>query len=96
MILDAELTICAADGSPDFSALKTLMDRVDGQVIRYSETFADPLPLLTACAARDMEGIVSKRTDRPYQSGPSRYWLKTKCPQWREENRWRHEFFQRS
>ena len=90
VILDAEVTICAADGSPDFSALlrrktdglcawvfdilsqsgkdqrlkpllarraklKTLMDRVDSQVIRYSETFADPLPLLTACAARDMD-----------------------------------------
>ena len=34
--------------------LKTLMDRVDSQVIRYSETFADPLPLLAACAARDL------------------------------------------
>ena len=130
VILDAELTICAPDGSPDFSALlrrktdglrvwvfdilsqsgkdqrlkplgtrraklKTLMGRVESQLIGYSEAFSEPVPLLAACAARGMEGIVSKRLDRPYRSGPSKEWLKTKCPQWREENSWRHEFFQR-
>jgi bifunctional non-homologous end joining protein LigD len=28
-----------------------------------------------------LEGIVSKRTDAPYRSGPSRSWVKTKNPQ---------------
>jgi len=27
-----------------------------------------------------LEGIVSKRTDAPYRSGPSRTWLKSKNP----------------
>jgi bifunctional non-homologous end joining protein LigD len=27
-----------------------------------------------------LEGIVSKRKGSPYQSGPSRYWLKSKNP----------------
>ncbi len=104
VILDAELTACAADGSPDFGALlrkralslcvwvfdilvhngkdlrvlsyverrtrlETLILRGKNPVIRYSETFPDPLPLLTACAGRGMEGIVSKRIDQPYRSG---------------------------
>ena len=127
VILDAELTFCAPDGSPNFSALlrrKTdglrvwvfdifsqsgkdqrlkplsarrakLKGRVESQVIGNSEAFSEPVPLLAACAARGMEGIVSKQIDRPYRSGPSKEWLKTKCPQWREENSWRYEFFQR-
>ena len=28
-----------------------------------------------------LEGIVSKRTDAPYRSGPSMVWLKTKNPE---------------
>jgi bifunctional non-homologous end joining protein LigD len=27
-----------------------------------------------------LEGIVSKRTDAPYRSGPSKAWVKTKNP----------------
>jgi bifunctional non-homologous end joining protein LigD len=27
-----------------------------------------------------LEGIVSKRTDAPYRSGPSKTWVKTKKP----------------
>ena len=27
-----------------------------------------------------LEGIVSKRTDAPYRSGPSKVWLKTRNP----------------
>jgi ATP-dependent DNA ligase len=40
-----------------------------------------------------MEGIVSKRLDRPYVSGRTKDWIKVKCPEWREANAWRHEFF---
>ena len=32
---------------------------------------------------------------RPYVSGPSKDWIKDKCPEWRETNQWRHEFFAR-
>ncbi len=131
VVLDAELTACASDGSPDFGALlrkrtnglcvwvfdilfhngkdlrlltyverrtrlETLLLRVSDPSIRYSETFPDPLPLLSACQTRGLEGIVSKRIDKPYRSGPCKDWLKTKCPNWRRNNEWRHEFFSRS
>jgi bifunctional non-homologous end joining protein LigD len=41
-----------------------------------------------------LEGIVSKQTDAPYRSGPSKTWLKSKNPEsaavWRErEEEWR-------
>jgi ATP-dependent DNA ligase len=38
-----------------------------------------------------LEGIVSKRTDSAYRSGPSCDWVKTKTTAWREANRerWR-------
>ena len=129
-ILDAELTACSHDGSPDFSALLSkkgrdlcvwvfgilaqhgrdlralslaarrarldrLMQRIQNPYVRYSETFADPHRLLSACAERKMEGIVSKRRDRLYVSGPTKDWIKVKCALWREQNAWRHDFFDR-
>ena len=40
-----------------------------------------------------LEGIVSKRTDAPYRSGPSRVWVKVKNPASdavrREREKWR-------
>jgi bifunctional non-homologous end joining protein LigD len=69
--------------------------RVQSNVIRASEVFPDPQRLLAACMEHGLEGIASKRADTPYRSGPSRHWVKVKCPRWREENRWRHEFFAR-
>lgn len=73
--------------------LDRLMERIECPVIRQSRTFLDPHALLRACAQRKLEGIVSKRLDRPYISGPSKDWIKVKCSGWREANTWRHEFF---
>ena len=73
--------------------LDRLMERVSSPIIRQSRTFLDPHVLLKACAARKLEGIVSKRVDRPYVSGASKDWIKVKCAAWRESNQWRHEFF---
>jgi hypothetical protein len=73
--------------------LDALMGRVRSDVIRYSEPFPDPFRLLAACAEHKLEGIVSKRVDRPYRSGPISSWIKVKCPEWRLANQWRHEFF---
>ena len=75
--------------------LETLMARVQNPVIRLSETFTDPHALLVECSKRKLEGIVSKRIDRPYTSGRSGDWIKVKCPEWREKNSWRGEFFQK-
>jgi hypothetical protein len=41
-----------------------------------------------------LEGIVSKRIDRAYVSGPSRSWLKIKCAAWRRDNQHRHKLFE--
>jgi bifunctional non-homologous end joining protein LigD len=75
--------------------LHKLMTRVQSNQVRCSETFQDPRRLLAACQERRMEGIVSKRVDSPYVSGPSKRWIKVKCPDWREANAWRHEFFEK-
>jgi bifunctional non-homologous end joining protein LigD len=130
VVLDAELTACDAEGSPDFRALvrkrtnflcvwvfdilfhngkdlrfltsverrqrlEGILLRANNAAVRYSETFPDPIALLSACKAQGLEGIVSKRIDKPYRSGPSKDWIKVKCPQWRENNQWRHDFFAR-
>jgi len=34
-----------------------------------------------------LEGIVSKRLDRPYVPGPTRDWIKVDCAAWKEANR---------
>jgi bifunctional non-homologous end joining protein LigD len=73
--------------------LERIIQKSDVLSIRLSETFDDPIALLRACVERGLEGIVSKRVDRPYRPGPSKDWLKTKSAAWREANRWRHEFF---
>jgi bifunctional non-homologous end joining protein LigD len=73
--------------------LNSLMSRIDNPTIRWSQVFSDAHALLKACGERRMEGIVSKRVDRPYVSGPTKDWIKVKCPEWRETNAWRHEFF---
>src|SRR5262249_36269183 len=59
--------------------------------LRQSETFPDPLKLLKVVVEHGLEGIVSKRIDRPYRSGASRDWVKVKTAAWRAENlkRWR-------
>jgi bifunctional non-homologous end joining protein LigD len=75
--------------------LDKLMQRASDPLIRQSTTFLDPHVLLRACAARNLEGIVSKRINRPYVSGPTTDWIKVKCESWREENAWRQEFFDR-
>ena len=64
--------------------------------IALSETFEDPYAMLAACEREGLEGIVSKRLDRPYRSGPSRgEWIKVKTDVWRAANQERHLLFER-
>jgi ATP-dependent DNA ligase len=42
-----------------------------------------------------LEGIVSKRIDSAYRSGPTREWLKTKTAAWRAANTDRFELLHR-
>jgi bifunctional non-homologous end joining protein LigD len=64
-------------------------------VLYLSDTFASGDELLAMCAKLRLEGIVSKRLDRPYVSGPTRDWIKVKCAAWKEANRWRAEVFEK-
>ena len=68
---------------------RRLMSLVEerGGPLRYSEDFSDASVLLAACEKMGMEGVVSKRLDAPYVSGPCKTWIKVKTSTWREANR---------
>ena len=58
-----------------------------------SESFDDGEALMRAVEMRGLEGVVSKRRDSPYRSGPCRDWRKVKTAAWREANRERWRLF---
>jgi ATP-dependent DNA ligase len=80
--LDGELCALGPDGVPAFSRLQTAMDegRTDALVFMvFDLLFLDgkdtgKLPLLDG-----VEGVISKRVDRPYAPGDRGLWLKSKC-----------------
>ena len=55
------------------------------------QTFPNGELLFDHCNKFAFEGVVSKRLASRYSSGPSRHWVKAKCPEWRRINaeRWR-------
>jgi hypothetical protein len=59
--------------------------------LRLSDRFDDGIELLAAAERMGLEGVVSKRRDAAYRSGPRCGWIKTKTKAWREANkeRWR-------
>ena len=59
--------------------------------LKQVKTFLDGEVLFDYCNRFGFEGIVSKRRSSRYSSGPSRNWVKTKCPAWKRINaeRWR-------
>jgi bifunctional non-homologous end joining protein LigD len=61
----------------------------------YSDSFADGATLLAAADRMELEGIVSKKANMPYRSGPLSGWIKVKCPSWREANKERWRLFER-
>lgn len=63
--------------------------------IVLAQTFGDGDKVLAAAEAVGLEGIVSKRRDRPYRSGAGGEWVKVKCAAWREANRERWRMFER-
>jgi len=75
--------------------LGTLVDKAGDKRLQFSGEFADPERLLAAGERTRLEGIVSKRRDGAYRSGPTRDWLKVKTSSWRVANRDRWEWFQK-
>jgi DNA ligase D-like protein (predicted ligase) len=60
--------------------LKRLVERDSDSRIQFSEEFiGDAAAFFRACAANELEGIVSKLATSRYRSGRSKTWLKTKC-----------------
>jgi hypothetical protein len=59
--------------------------------MREVQTFPDGPVLFEHCSKFGFEGVVSKRLASRYSSGPSRNWVKVKCPGWKRINaeRWR-------
>jgi bifunctional non-homologous end joining protein LigD len=54
--------------------------------LSFSEDFDNPTTLLAAAERLGLEGIVSKRRDQPYVSGPHAGWIKVKTEAWRAAN----------
>ena len=79
---------CAADAGLRALPLierKRRLDKLIGRAKRYSIRFNEHLegdgPTVFDHVCRmGLEGIVSKRADAPYRSGPSKTWLKSKNP----------------
>jgi bifunctional non-homologous end joining protein LigD len=62
--------------------------------LRQVESFPDGAVLFEHCNRFGFEGVVSKRLSSRYVSGPSRYWTKSKCPDWKRDNAERHRLFE--
>ena len=62
------------------------------RAIQYTEHLAGDGPtVFEHVCGMGLEGIVSKRTDAPYRSGPSKMWLKSKNPESEAVRREREE-----
>ena len=68
-------------------ALAEPTSAADSEHLQFSGTFPDPIKLLQTCDRMGLEGIVSKRKDSAYRSGPTKDWLKIKTIAWRAANR---------
>ena len=64
-------------------------------LIRFIDSFTDPIVLPAECIRLSLEGIVCKRKDAPYRSGARSGWIKVKCEGWKAANKWRGEFFEK-
>jgi bifunctional non-homologous end joining protein LigD len=61
-------------------ALKAVLDKIDSEVIRYSEAFDVPADrILESACSIGLEGVIGKRAGSPYQSKRSNDWIKLKC-----------------
>ena len=68
--------------------------QVAGAIMRQVQTFPNGPVLFDHCNRFGHEGIVSKRLASRYSSGPSRNWVKTKCPGWKRINSERYRLFE--
>ena len=62
--------------------------------MREVQTFPNGPLLFDHCSKFGFEGVVSKRLASRYTGGPSRNWVKTKCPGWKRLNSERYRLFE--
>ena len=62
--------------------------------LKEVQTFPNGPLLFDHCNKFGFKGVVSKRLASRYSSGPSRNWVKTKCPGWNRINAERHRLFE--
>ena len=62
------------------AALRKLLRRTKGSIQYVEHVEGDGAKMFAAACKLGLEGIVSKKIDAPYRSGPSKSWLKTKNP----------------
>ena len=62
------------------AVLRKVLRRTKGGIQYVEHTEGDGAELFEAVCKLGLEGIVSKRINAPYRSGPSKSWLKTKNP----------------
>ena len=71
---------------------RLLRGRPDGIFINPFETGAIGPDLFRAACRMGLEGLVSKRADRPYRGGRSPHWIKRKSPSHHGFNRVKESF----
>jgi bifunctional non-homologous end joining protein LigD len=69
-----------------------LAEATDDEHLQFS---GDPAKLLQVCHKMGLEGIIWKRKESPYRSGPTRDWRKIKTASWKVANRNRAELFEK-
>jgi ATP-dependent DNA ligase len=75
--------------------LEILLAHFDCPAILLSKSFNDGQALLRVAEKHKLEGIVSKKREAPYRSGPCRDWVKVKTAAWKAANRERGRLFER-
>lgn len=73
--------------------LRALLERTRVSCLHAVAAFENGPTLFAAADKMGLEGVVSKRKDRPYRSGASGDWLKVKTDKWKEANRERWRMF---
>jgi ATP-dependent DNA ligase len=61
-------------------ALRKVLRRTQGGIQYVEHTEGDGAEMFEAVCKLGLEGIVSKRIDAPYHSGPSKSWIKVRNP----------------
>ena len=75
-------TAAAADQRK--ALLADVVAAADDEHLQFSGDFDDPISCSRPASKMGFEGIVSKRRESAYRSGPTRDWLKIKTATWRE------------